>query len=439
MRRFGLLGSAKRLSLIAVLWALCSGTAWAQDGLDSGDTAWIITATALVLFMTLPGLALFYGGLVRSKNVLSVFMHCFAIACLASILWLFGVYSLAFSDGGAANAWIGGLSSVLLLNVETDTMAGSIPEDVFFMFQATFAIITPALMVGAYVERIKFSAVLIISALWLFLVYAPVCHWVWGGGWMAEMGVMDFAGGLVVHATAGISSLVIVKALGPRSGFPGEILPPHNPGMVMMGAAMLWVGWFGFNAGSALAADGSAGMAMLVTHISAATASLVWMVIEWVKYGRPSLVGLVTGTIAGLATITPASGFVGPIGALIIGAAAGWVCFQMVQIVKKIWKLDDSLDVFAVHGVGGSLGILMVGALAAESLGGLGLPEGVGIADALGVQALALVVTCLWSGILSFVIVKITAAVTGGIRVERDSEIEGLDLTVHGERAYHLE
>ena len=439
MRRFGLLGSAKRLSLIAVLWALCSGTAWAQDGLDSGDTAWIITATALVLFMTLPGLALFYGGLVRSKNVLSVFMHCFAIACLASILWLFGVYSLAFSDGGAANAWIGGLSSVLLLNVETDTMAGSIPEDVFFMFQATFAIITPALMVGAYVERIKFSAVLIISALWLFLVYAPVCHWVWGGGWMAEMGVMDFAGGLVVHATAGISSLVIVKALGPRSGFPGEILPPHNPGMVMMGAAMLWVGWFGFNAGSALAADGSAGMAMLVTHISAATASLVWMVIEWVKYGRPSLVGLVTGTIAGLATITPASGFVGPIGALIIGVAAGWVCFQMVQIVKKIWKLDDSLDVFAVHGVGGSLGILMVGALAAESLGGLGLPEGVGIADALGVQALALVVTCLWSGILSFVIVKITAAVTGGIRVERDSEIEGLDLTVHGERAYHLE
>ena len=439
MRRFGLLGSAKRLSLIAVLWALCSGTAWAQDGLDSGDTAWIITATALVLFMTLPGLALFYGGLVRSKNVLSVFMHCFAIACLASILWLFGVYSLAFSDGGAANAWIGGLSSVLLLNVGTDTMAGSIPEDVFFMFQATFAIITPALMVGAYVERIKFSAVLIISALWLFLVYAPVCHWVWGGGWMAEMGVMDFAGGLVVHATAGISSLVIVKALGPRSGFPGEILPPHNPGMVMMGAAMLWVGWFGFNAGSALAADGSAGMAMLVTHISAATASLVWMVIEWVKYGRPSLVGLVTGTIAGLATITPASGFVGPIGALIIGVAAGWVCFQMVQIVKKIWKLDDSLDVFAVHGVGGSLGILMVGALAAESLGGLGLPEGVGIADALGVQALALVVTCLWSGILSFVIVKITAAVTGGIRVERESEIEGLDLTVHGERAYHLE
>lgn len=439
MRRFGLLDTAKRLSLIAVLWALCSGTAWAQDGLDSGDTAWIITATALVLFMTLPGLALFYGGLVRSKNVLSVFMHCFAIACLASILWLFGVYSLAFSDGGAANAWIGGLSSVLLLNVGTDTMAGSIPEDVFFMFQATFAIITPALMVGAYVERIKFSAVLIISALWLFLVYAPVCHWVWGGGWLAEIGVMDFAGGLVVHATAGISSLVIVKALGPRSGFPGEILPPHNPGMVMMGAAMLWVGWFGFNAGSALAADGSAGMAMLVTHISAATASLVWMVIEWVKYGRPSLVGLVTGTIAGLATITPASGFVGPIGALIIGVAAGWVCFQMVQIVKKIWKLDDSLDVFAVHGVGGSLGILMVGALAAESLGGLGLPEGVGIADALGVQALALVVTCLWSGILSFVIVKITAAVTGGIRVERESEIEGLDLTVHGERAYHLE
>lgn len=439
MRIFGLLGFAKRLPVIAAVWAGLSGSALAEDGLNSGDTAWIITATALVLFMTLPGLALFYGGLVRSKNVLSVFMHCFAIACLASILWLVGVYSLSFSDGGAANAWIGGMSSALLLNVGTDTMAGSIPEGVFFMFQATFAIITPALMVGAYVERIKFSAVLIITALWMVLVYAPVCHWVWGGGWLAELGVMDFAGGLVVHATAGISSIVIVKILGPRSGFPGEILPPHNPGMVMMGAAMLWVGWFGFNAGSALAADGSAGMAMLVTHISAATASLVWMAIEWIKYGRPSLVGLVTGTIAGLATITPASGFVGPIGALIIGAAAGWVCFQMVQIVKQAWKLDDSLDVFAVHGVGGSLGILMVGVLASESFGGLGLSEGVGIGEALGIQALGLAVTCIWSGIFTYIIVKITAAITGGIRVERDSEIEGLDLTVHGERAYHLD
>lgn len=439
MRPISLLGHAKQLSFVTALWAFFPGTAYAQDGLNSGNTAWIITATALVLFMTLPGLALFYGGLVRSKNVLSVFMHCFAIACLASILWLVCVYSLSFTDGGAANQWIGGLSSVMLLNMNTSSMAGSIPEDVFFMFQATFAIITPALIVGAYVERIKFSAVLIFSSLWLVLVYAPVCHWVWGGGWLADLGVMDFAGGLVVHATAGISSLVIVMALGPRSGFPSEIVPPHSPGMVMMGAAMLWVGWFGFNAGSALAADGSAGMAMLVTHISAATASLVWMAIEWIKYGRPSLVGLVTGTIAGLATITPASGFVGPIGALIIGLAAGWVCFQMVQIVKQKLKLDDSLDVFAVHGIGGSLGTLMVAVLAAESFGGRGLPEGVGMGEAFGVQALGLVVTCVWSGILSFLIIKITAVLTGGIRVERESEIEGLDLTVHGERAYHLE
>ena len=413
--------------------------ALADDGLNSGDTAWIIASTALVLFMTLPGLALFYGGLVRNTNVLSVFMHCFGIACLASLLWLAGVYSLAFSDGGAANDYIGGLSRVFLGGVDVGTMAGTIPEDVFFMFQATFAIITPALIVGAYVERIKFSAVLWFSGLWLILVYAPVCHWVWGGGWLSAMGVMDFAGGLVVHATAGVSSLVIVKVLGPRGGFPSEVSPPHNPGMVMMGAAMLWVGWFGFNGGSALAADGVAGMAILVTHISAATASLVWMAIEWKKYGKPSLVGMVTGTIAGLATITPASGFVGPVGGLIIGLAAGLVCFTMVQVVKNAWKLDDSLDVFAVHGVGGALGTLMVAVLAAEAFGGAGLPEGSGIGQALWVQALALVVTCIWSGVLSYIIVKVVSALTGGIRVERDQEIEGLDITCHGERAYHLD
>lgn len=424
---------------VAGTLALLPEQASAQDALNSGDTAWIITATALVLFMTLPGLALFYGGLVRARNVLSVFMHCFAIACMASVLWLVGVYSLSFTDGGSTNPLVGGLSRLFMDGLDTDTLSGTIPEDVFFMFQATFAIITPALIVGAYVERMKFSSVLWFSGLWLIFVYAPVCHWVWGGGWLAEMGVMDFAGGLVVHATAGASALVVVKVLGSRNGFPDEVSPPHNPGMVMAGAAMLWVGWFGFNGGSALAADGSAGMAILVTHLSAATASLVWMAIEWRKYGRPSLVGLVTGTIAGLATITPASGFVGPIGGVVIGAAGGFVCFLMVQVVKRTWKLDDSLDVFAVHGVGGSLGTILVAVLAAERFGGLGLADGTTIASALWVQAVGLVATVVWSVVLSFVIIKVTSALTGGIRVSKEEELEGLDITTHGERAYHLD
>jgi Amt family ammonium transporter len=427
-------------SLAAVLLTIfMPETALASDQLNSGDTAWIITATALVLFMTLPGLALFYGGLVRSNNVLSVIMHCVAIACLMSVLWLIIGYSLSFTDGAGANNLIGGLSRMFLAGVGTEALSGTIPENVFFAFQMTFAIITPALMVGAYVERIKFSAVLILSGLWLIVVYAPVTHWVWGGGWLAQMGVMDFAGGLVVHATAGISSLVIVKALGARHGFPGEVSPPHNPGMVAMGACMLWVGWFGFNGGSALAANGSAGMALTVTHIAAATASLVWMLIEWKKYGKPSLVGLVTGTIAGLATITPASGFVGPIGALIIGVAAGLVCFKMVQIVKTAWKLDDSLDVFAVHGVGGSLGTILVAFLCAPMFGGLGLPEGKTMIDALGVQALGLAATVAWSAVATFILVKITAGLTNGIRVRNDDELEGLDITVHGETAYRLD
>lgn len=427
-------------SLAAVLLTIFTpDAAFAADQLNSGDTAWIITATALVLFMTLPGLALFYGGLVRSRNVLSVLMHCVAIACLMSVLWLIIGYSLSFTDGAGANDLIGGLSRMFLAGVGTEALSGTIPENVFFSFQMTFAIITPALMVGAYVERIKFSAVLILSSLWLIVVYAPVTHWVWGGGWLAQMGVMDFAGGLVVHATAGISSLVIVKALGARHGFPNDVAPPHNPGMVAMGACMLWVGWFGFNGGSALAANGGAGMALTVTHIAAATASLVWMLIEWKKYGKPSLVGLVTGTIAGLATITPASGFVGPIGALIIGVAAGLVCFKMVQIVKTAWKLDDSLDVFAVHGVGGSLGTILVAFLCAPMFGGLGLPEGKTMFDALGVQALGLAATVAWSAIATFILVKITAGLTGGIRVREDDELEGLDITNHGETAYRLD
>jgi Amt family ammonium transporter len=424
------------LGLIAGL-ALAPSGAFAADGLDTGNTAWLLTSTALVLFMTLPGLALFYAGLVKAENVLSVMMHCFAIACLASVLWLAIGYSIAFSDGGGLNQWIGGLDNAFLMSVQLDSMSGDIPETVFFMFQMTFAIITPALIVGAYVERIKFSAVVLFSSAWLLLVYAPVTHWVWGGGWLAEMGVMDFAGGLVVHATAGTAAIMVVALLGSRRGFPGEIKPPHNAGMTMTGAAMLWVGWFGFNAGSAVAADASAGMAMTVTHISAATASLVWMTMEWVKFGKPTLIGTVTGTIAGLATITPASGFVGPMGGLVIGLAAGAVCFYAVQVVKQRYKFDDSLDVFAVHGVGGALGVLMVSFLAAEQFGGLGLGDGVSILDALQVQAIGLVAIVVWTAIVSLIILKITDIMVG-LRVDAQDEVEGLDITAHGERGYEI-
>ncbi len=418
---------------------LISPPALAQEAavLSDGNTAWILTSTALVLFMTIPGLALFYGGLVRSQNVLSVLMHCFVICCLASVLWLVGVYSLAFSDGGEFNTWIGGLDKAFLTGVGADTLSGDIPESVFFMFQMTFAIITPALIVGAYVERIRFGAVILFSALWLVFVYAPVCHWVWGGGWLGDMGVLDFAGGLVVHVTAGVSALVIAMFLRSRRGFPDNVLPPHSPGMALTGACMLWVGWFGFNAGSALAANGSAGMAMLVTQISAATASLVWMAIEWAKYGRPTLVGTITGTIAGLATITPASGFVGPVGGLVIGAAAGTVCFYMVNVVKARFKIDDSLDVLAVHGIGGGTGILMVSVFAATEYGGLGLAEGMTIGSQFTVQAVGVIATLVWSAVVSYIIIKVVAAVVG-LSVGEDEELEGLDITVHGEKGYEL-
>ncbi len=414
---------------------LAPESVWAADvELNGANTAWVLTSTALVLFMTLPGLALFYGGLVQSKNVLSVMMHCFAVACLASLLWLFGVYSLAFSEG---NAIIGGLSKAFMSGVGWDSLSGDIPESVFFMFQMTFAIITPCLIIGAYPERMKFSAVLIFSGLWLVLVYAPICHWVWGGGWLAEMGIMDFAGGIVVHATAGVSALVVVKMLGNRNGFPRHLRPPHNPGMTMIGAAMLWVGWFGFNAGSALAADGNAGMAMTVTHISAATASLVWVVIEWLKFGKPSLVGIVTGMVAGLASITPASGFVGPMGGFIIGLAGGIVCYYAVNFVKRKLEIDDSLDVFAVHGVGGILGTLMVAYLALPTFGGAGLADGVSAGSQLGVQALGIAATIVWSVVFSWVILKFTGMVCG-LRVTDDEITEGLDLASHGEKGYTL-
>jgi Amt family ammonium transporter len=399
---------------------------------NGADTAWIITATALVLFMTLPGLALFYGGLVRARNLLSVLMHCFSICCLVSVLWLVVAYSLAFAEG---NAVIGGLGRMFLAGVGTDTLAGSIPEVVFFMFQMTFAIITPALIVGAYAERITFPAVLLFSGIWLLLVYAPVAHWIWGGGWLGALGVMDFAGGLVVHLTAGASALVLAVVIGRRRGFPHEAITPHSPGLTMAGAAMLWVGWFGFNGGSALAADGNAGMAIAVTHVSAAVGALTWAAIEWVKYGKPSLVGAVTGMVAGLASITPASGFVGPIGALIIGLVGGCVCQWVTTYLKQVRHIDDSLDVFAVHGVGGLLGTLLTAFLATEAFGGLGIAVESGALAQFGVQVVGVVAVGVWSVVLTYGIVKLVGAMVP-LRVSEVVEQEGLDVNVHGERAY---
>ena len=404
--------------------------------IDSGNTAWLLTATALVLFMTLPGLALFYGGLVRAENLLSVLMQCFAIACLVSVLWLLGAYSLSFS--GTA-PWLGNLDKVLLLGVGRDAADPNtkIPETVFFMFQMTFAIITPALIIGAFAERMRFTAVLLFTTLWLVLVYVPVAHWVWGGGWLMAKGVLDFAGGLVVHLTAGMSALVLAILIGPRNGFPNDVRPPHAPWMTMAGACMLWVGWFGFNAGSALKAGGDAGMAMTVTHISAATAALVWLAIESVKFGKPSVVGIVTGAVAGLATITPASGFVGPVGALIIGLAGGTICYGMVMLVKKRFRIDDSLDVFAVHGVGGSIGVLLTAIFVDAALGGAGLIEGRSVAGQLGIQITGVIAVLLWSLLLTYVIAKAVQAFIG-LRVDSDTEEQGLDLRLHGERGYNM-
>ena len=406
------------------------------EQLNQANTAWILTATALVLFMTIPGLSLFYAGLVRSKNVLSVLMQCFAITCLVSILWLAGVYSFIFADGGELQKFIGGAAKVFMPDLGTDSLTGDIPETVFFMFQMTFAIITPALIVGAFAERMKFSAMLWFSGLWLIVVYMPVCHWVWGGGWLADLGVMDFAGGIVIHINAGVSALVAALVLGNRKGFPTTAMPPHNMTMVVTGAGMLWVGWYGFNAGSALTADGSAGMAMLVTHIGAAAGSLTWMFVEWLRFGKPSVLGIVTGMVAGLGTITPASGFVGPAGALVIGISAGLVCFYATQFVKRKLIIDDSLDVFPVHGIGGITGTLLTGVFAAESLGGLGLAEGISIIDQVGVQALAVIVTIIWSALFSYIILKLLDY-TLGIRVTSDEEVQGLDIVLHEETGYH--
>jgi Amt family ammonium transporter len=400
--------------------------------IDTGNTAWMLTSTVLVLFMTLPGLALFYAGLVQSRNVLSVLMQCIAVACLVSLLWFVVAYSLAF-DGTAS--LLGGLGKAFLIGVPRDAIypTQTIPETVFCMFQMTFAIITPGLIIGAYVERIKFQAVLLFSALWVLIVYAPVAHWVWGGGWLAAMGVKDFAGGIVVHTTAGVAALSAAWAIGKRRGFPHDVTPPHAPWMVMVGASMLWVGWFGFNAGSAIAANADAGMAMLVTHLSAATASLVWMTIEWTRFGKPSMVGLVTGTIAGLATVTPASGYVGPIGGVILGIAGAVICYSAVNLVKRILSVDDSLDVLAVHGFGGATGTILTALLALPTFGGAGLTLSFG--EQLGVQILGVVVGAVWSGGVTYGLVLLCQALVG-LRVNEDEELEGLDQTAHGESAY---
>jgi len=409
-------------------------TLLAQD-LSSGDTSWILTSTALVLFMTLPGLALFYGGLVRSKNVLSVLMQCFAIACLVSVCWVIYGYSLAFKGEGL---YIGDLSALFLSGIERDSMTGTIPESLFVMFQMTFAIITPALVVGAFAERVKFGAICIFSVLWFTFVYLPACHMVWGGGFLGNAGVIDFAGGLVVHTTCGVGALVAAIMLGNRKGFQSNPMPPHNRTMVMIGACMLWVGWFGFNAGSAVAADSSASMAMLVTHISAAVGALTWMGIEWVKQGKATMIGIATGMVAGLATITPAAGSVGPGGAMLIGLMAGFVCFYATQTIKGYFHIDDSLDVFPVHGVGGILGIIMISFLGSPDgflgSGAAGIAEG-GALVQLKIQLLGIIVIAAWTAIATYIIIKSISVFTD-IRVSDDVEAEGVDINEHNEQGY---
>ena len=424
----------KKLLLITIGLFSLSASA---EGLDTGDTAWMLTSTALVLFMTLPGLALFYAGLVRSKNAVSVLMQCFAIACIASIVWVVYGYSLAFRGDGA---FVGDLSAAFLSGIGRDTLSGTIPETVFVMFQMTFAIITPALVVGAFAERMKFSAMCLFTVLWLTFVYLPACHMVWGGGLLAQWGVIDFAGGLVVHLTCGVGALVAALVLGKRKGFPGSAMPPHNRSLVVMGAAMLWVGWFGFNAGSAVAASTDAGMAMLVTHISAAVAAFTWMALEWIKQGKPTVVGIATGMVAGLATITPAAGTVGPEGALLIGLLAGVVCYYATQAIKGVFNIDDSLDVFPVHGVGGMLGIIMLSFVGTQ--GGFLGSGASGVADGgplvqLVIQLKGIGVIFLWTAVATWVILKLIGLVTD-LRVSEESENEGLDVTEHEERSYDL-
>jgi Amt family ammonium transporter len=426
-------------ALLAIILTSFSFQALGQD-LNGANTSWILTSTALVLFMTIPGLSLFYAGLVRSKNVLSVLMQCFAITCLASLIWFAFGYSIAFGDGGSWNWFAGNLDNFLMGQILEESMAGDIPESVFAMFQMTFAVITPALIVGAFAERMRFSAMLLFSALWLVVVYAPITHWVWGGGWLAEMGLLDFAGGTVVHITAGVGALVAALVIGNRRGFPKQAMPPHNLTMTVTGAGMLWVGWFGFNAGSALAANGDAGMAMLVTHISAATGSLAWMMMEWLRHGKPSVLGIVTGMVAGLGTITPASGFVGPGGALVIGFSAGIICYYATQAIKQKFLIDDSLDVFPVHGVGGILGTLLAGVFASDALGvfsGQGYNEGMTMASQVQVQIVGILATFIYTAIVSYILLKLVDNLLT-LRVNEEQELQGVDLVEHDEKGYDL-
>ncbi len=405
--------------------------------MNAADTAWMLSASCLVLFMTLPGLSLFYGGLARAKNVLSILMQCFAIACAVTLAWIVVGYSLAFGDGGAANGFFGGFGKSFLAGIGAATAKGSIPETVFAMYQMTFAIITPALIIGAYAERVRFAGMLVFSVLWLLLVYCPIAHWVWGDGWLSRLGLMDFAGGTVVHLNAGMAALVCALLLGRRKGFPETPMMPHNMTMTVTGACMLWFGWFGFNAGSALAANGTAGMAMLVTHVGAASGALAWMALEWARFGKPSVLGIVTGVVAGLGTITPASGFVGPMGAIAIGGAAGVICFFATNHMKRKLGVDDSLDVFPVHGVGGILGTLLTGVFASAALGGVGYPEGKGMLDQVLVQLLGIVAIAAWSGVLSVLLLKLVDGITA-LRVSSEEETEGLDTVLHNEQGYNL-
>ena len=408
-----------------------AGPAFAEDKLSAGDTAWMLTSTALVLMMTIPGLALFYGGMVRKKNVLATVMQSFAVACLMTVLWMVAGYSLAFTDGGALNAYVGGLSKAFLTGIEKDTLSGTIPESVFMTFQMTFAIITPALICGAVADRMKFSALLIFLGIWMLVVYAPITHWVWGGGFLGDDGVLDFAGGTVVHINSGIAGLVAALVLGRRHGYGVENMAPHNLVLSVIGASMLWVGWFGFNAGSAVAADGAAGMAMAVTQIATAAAALGWMFAEWIVHKKPSVLGIVSGAVAGLVAITPASGFVAPGGALMIGIASGVICFLASTSLKRALGYDDSLDVFGIHGVGGIVGAILTGVFAVEAIGGTkGLLEG--NAGQVMIQFWGMVATIVWSAVATFVILKVVDVIVG-LRVEESAEIEGLDINLHGE------
>ncbi len=426
---------AIRAGSYTLLTALTPGVVFAQDALDSGDTAWMLTSTALVLFMTIPGLSLFYAGMVRAKNALSVMMQCFAICCLVTIIWVLYGYSLAFGDD--VGGLVGGLSNIFMRGIGVDALSGTIPTSVFAIFQLTFAIITPALIVGAFAERMKFSAVLWFMAIWVTVVYGPVCHWVWGGGWLGNLGVLDFAGGTVVHINAGVAGLVAAVVMGKRHGYPQSPMKPSNVVLTMVGAAMLWVGWFGFNAGSELAADGVAGMAMVVTQIATAAAALTWMFAEWMSHGKPSALGLVSGAVAGLVAITPASGFVGPMGALVIGLVSGYGCYLAVVRAKRAFGYDDSLDVFGVHGVGGVIGALLTGVFVDAGLGGSGLGEGMTIVSQVGLQVVGIGATIVYCGVVSFIILKVLDSVIG-LRVSDEEEQEGLDLVLHDEQGYNL-